>query len=198
MTENDFLTLVRRWQESGTWQTVQALNTEANGFKCQAHKLGADARFILDRGDVATAGELKAESEHLRNCAANVLRQRSELAGEFMQIENWVREHRPELLEHVPTAEFSGDCSDKIRELKRLEGRLREKNANCGAPLFKKDPPFGPRVSIEVQNAVNTFMAEWNPTLNKDQWCDEYRKKVKRPDWKLRKILYDYLTFHDS
>ena len=195
---NAILEIIQRWQDPGPWATVKALATQAAEFDSQAVKLGGDARFLLDRGDIEQARQLKAEADHLRNCAANVLGQRSELASLFRQIENWVREHRPELLEFVPMATFEGEHTEAVRDLKRLEARLREKNANCGAPLFKKDPPFGSRVSIEVQNAVNTFMAEWNPTLNKDQWCDEYRKRVKRPDWKLRKILYDYLTFHDS
>ena len=211
---NAILEIIQRWQDPGPWATVKALATQAAEFDSQAVKLGGDARFLLDRGDIEQACQLKAEADHLRKCAAidsellkkltgeecaaSVREQRSELASEFMQIENWVREHRPELLEFVPMATFEGEHTEAVRDLKRLEARLREKNANCGAPLFKKDPPFGPRVSIEVQNAVNTFMAEWNPTLNKDQWCDEYRKRVKRPDWKLRKILYDYLTFHDS
>ncbi len=68
-------------------------------------------------------------------------------------------------------------------------------SANCGAPLFKKNPPFGQRVSIEVKQAVSTFMAEWHSGLNVEKWCDEYREKVKRSDWNLRKVIYDYVTF---
>lgn len=126
MTENDVLQLVRRWQDPGTWQTVLALNTEATGFESRSDKLGSDARFILDRADIEQARELKAESDHLRNCAADVRRQRAELASQFMQIENWVREHRPELLEFVPIPKFDGDPSNAIRDLKRLESRIRK------------------------------------------------------------------------
>jgi len=67
-----------------------------------------------------------------------------------------------------------------------------------GAPQFKKNPPFGPKVMIDTKNAINTFLAEWHPGLNKEKWCDEYRNKMKRPDWNVRKILYDHLTFSDS
>ena len=133
MTENDFLQLVQRWQDPGTWVTVDLLAANAADFEAMADKLGADARFILDRGDATQARTLKAESDHLRNCAADVLRQLGEMAGQFMQIENWVREHRPELLEFVPSAQFGGDPSAAIRELKRLESAIRKPAAKTPA-----------------------------------------------------------------
>ena len=118
--------IIQRWQDPGPWATVKALETQAAEFDSQAVKLGSDARFILDRGDIAAASELKAEADHLRKCAADVRRQRSELASQFMQIENWTREHRPELLEFVPIAQFEGEPSEAIRTLKRLESGLRK------------------------------------------------------------------------
>lgn len=143
MNENDFLKLVRRWQDPGSWATVDALAANAADFATIADNLGADAKLILDRGDVAQAQTLKAESDHLRNCAADVRRQRAELAGQFMQIENWIREHRPELLEFVPIPKFDGDPSDAIRDLKRLESRIRKPAA---------ETPSGP--SGQLQNNV--------------------------------------------
>ena len=125
MTENDFLQLVRRWQDPGTWNAVESAGTNAAELQLQADKLGSDARFMLDRGDVAAAQELKAEADHLRNCAAVVRQQRFERVSEFMQIENWVREHRQELLEFVPIPKFDGDPSEAIRDLRRLESRIR-------------------------------------------------------------------------
>lgn len=145
MTENDFLQLVRRWQDPGKWVTVEALGFNAADFEMMADNLGADARLILNRGDVAQAQTLKAESDHLRNCAADVRRQRAEMAGQFMQIETWVREHRPELLEFVPIPKFDGEPSDAIRDLKRLESRIRKPAAEtpAGHPGHSKNktPP---------------------------------------------------------
>lgn len=123
---NAILEIIQRWQDPGPWATVKALATQAAELDSQAVKLGGDARFLLDRGDIAAASEVKAEADHLRKCAANVLGQRSELASQFIQIENWVREHRPELLEFVPIAAFSGEPSEAIRDLKRLESRIRK------------------------------------------------------------------------
>ena len=153
MNENDFLTLVRRWQDPGSWVTVEALGFNAADFEAMADNLGADARICLDRGDIAAASELKAEADHLRKCAADVLGQRSELASQFMQIENWVREHRPELLEFVPIAAFSGEPSEAIRDLKRLESRIQKPAAT--------EPP-----SIPVVRTFSKWqeLLSWSPT----------------------------------
>lgn len=147
--------IIRRWQDPGTWQTVQALTTQAAGLDSQAVKLGNDARFLLDRGDIGQAVPLKAEADHLRNCAANVLRQRAALADQFMQIERWVRDHRPELLEFVPTAIFDGDCSEAIRDLKRLESRLREPaTAERNVKRRKKPRMTQPEVAAHWQEVM--------------------------------------------
>lgn len=136
---NAILEIIQRWQDPGPWATVKALATQAAEFDSQAVKLGGDARFLLDRGDIEQARQLKAEADHLRNCAAGVLKQRHERASEFMQIENWVREHRPELLEFVPIAAFSGEPSEAIRDLKRLESRI-QKPAAAKTPSVASPP----------------------------------------------------------
>ena len=146
---NAILEIIQRWQDPGPWATVKALATQAAEFDSQAVKLGGDARFLLDRGDIEQARQLTAEADHLRNCAAGVLKQRHERASEFMQIENWVREHRPELLEFVPIAAFSGEPSEAIRDLKRLESRIQKPAAT--------EPP-----SIPV---VRTF-SQWQELLS--------------------------------
>lgn len=164
MTENDFLQLVRRWQDPGSWVTVDALAANAADFEAMADKLGADARLMLDRGDATQARTLKAESDHLRNCAADVLRQRAEMAGQFMQIENWVREHRPELLEFVPSAQFGGDPSAAIRDLKRLESAIRKPAAAADKPRAKRrtKPPMPVG---KVQEHWNEVLASGNRDL---------------------------------
>lgn len=114
---NDILAAIRLWQDPGTWQAVRELTALAAGFDEQCLRLAADSRLTAD-------GTLKTEADRLRNCAADIRRQRSELIDEFILIERWVRRHRPELLEFVPTAEFSGEPADAIRDLRRLESRL--------------------------------------------------------------------------
>jgi hypothetical protein len=132
-----------------------------------ADNLGADARICLDRGDIAAASELKAEADHLRKCAADVLGQRSELASQFMQIENWVREHRPELLEFVPIAAFSGEPSEAIRDLKRLESRIRKPAAKTptGQPGHLKNKLSPPDDVSEVNRMMNLKRWQGKPPI---------------------------------
>jgi hypothetical protein len=70
-----------------------------------------------------------------------------------MKIESWVREHRPELLEFVPIAAFSGEPSEAIRTLKRLESGLR-KQAAAETPAIPVVRTFS-----EWQKAF-----EWSPS----------------------------------
>ena len=124
MDTHEQIQAIQRWQDSGTWQAVTALSEQALQFDAEADQLGTDARLLLDRGDVEQASQLKSEADHLRNCAATIRQHRSRLAGELCGIEHWIRNHRPDLLEFVPTAQFDGDHSEAIRDLKRLESRL--------------------------------------------------------------------------
>lgn len=191
MNENDVLQLVQRWQDPGTWQTVQNLTRYADELQSQADKLGADARLILDRGDIAQARTLKAESDHLRKCAASdsklledltgekhaasVLQQRAEMAGQFMQIESWVREHRPELLEFVPIPKFEGDPSAAIRDLKRLESRIRKPAAETAAG-HPGQPKIIPIVDPEIQAVFEAVQKSDPETLNLIEICREVER----------------------
>lgn len=123
-TAEQILATIRRWQDPGTWQTVNTSAELTSQFDAEANKLGGDARFLLDRGDTEQASELKSEADHLRHCAATIGQQRSELIRGLFDVEHWIRNHRPDLLEFVPTAQFDGDHSESIRDLKRLESRL--------------------------------------------------------------------------
>jgi hypothetical protein len=169
---NAILEIIQRWQDPGPWATVKALATQAAEFDSQAVKLGGDARFLLDRGDIEQARQLKAEADQLRNCAADVFGQRSELASQFMQIENWVREHRPELLEFVPIAQFKGEPSEAIRDLKRLESRIRKpaaaKMPTANRPRRTKPPMPQRKVEehwLTVMNSGNRDLIQEYLTL---------------------------------
>ena len=155
---NAILEIIQRWQDPGPWATVKALATQAAEFDSQAVKLGGDARFLLDRGDIEQARQLKAEADHLRNCAANVLGQRSELASLFRQIENWVREHRPELLEFVPMATFDGETTEAVRLLRKLESELR--NSKPGHPGHSENNSAPPEDVAEVNRMMR--LKRWN------------------------------------
>ncbi|MCA9036409.1 MAG: hypothetical protein KDA91_14840 [Planctomycetaceae bacterium] len=96
---------------------------------------------------------------------------------------------------------FHAFCGHPVPETSPTEAVPRQSalaedrpEANCGAPQFKKDPPFGPRVSEDVKACVRAFMAEYVKDLDVDAWCRNYaEKRVQRPDWNCRKIVYDYV-----
>jgi hypothetical protein len=192
---NAILEIIQRWQDPGPWATVKALATQAEKFDSQAVKLGGDARFLLDRGDIEQARQLKAESDHLRNCAANVLNQRHERASEFMQIENWVREHRPELLEFVPTATFEGEHTEAVRDLKRLESRIR-KPAAAETPKTGSHPLSPPKEKWPreeyARDAIIRLRSDTKAKGNVAAFCREIAAEQGIPEiaTSLKKLLY--------
>jgi len=116
--------IIRRWQDPGTWKTIARLSSDEETLREHSTELGRDARFWLDRGNATESAKMRMQSKHHQDCAGTVREQRNELIHQFLQIENWIREHRPELLEFVPPATFDGDPSEAIRDLKRLEAGL--------------------------------------------------------------------------
>jgi hypothetical protein len=119
------LELVRRWQDPGLWSVLSQLAEQAESYQRNAERCGSDTRMLLDRGDISAAVELKSESECYRNAASGVRQQRSGLISEFLQIESWVRENAPALIECVPVADFSNaDVPGIVAGLRKLESRL--------------------------------------------------------------------------
>lgn len=192
--------LCMKWQDRSHWDIARKTALEFHSYRAKAQKDSDVAHQMLTRR-AKLEGRILSNHEALI-VANNAAQRNEELAEEchvatianhreFHELATLVREHYPQSLKNVPEANFftevdSTAISERIRDLKELEGEVRRATAPATIDSqFKNETPLGQvgRLQIilptdpavcEVHNAVQKADPK---ELNVSAICSEIAAK---------------------